>query len=69
MKDALFESFREQDIGFARVVLRERQKQHQVPLLNHFAVDFLDTFGEAEDLPYSNCFLIQDIDSATRDLF
>lgn len=69
LKDALFESFREQDIGFARVVLRGRQQQNQAPLLNHFAVDFLDTFGEAEDLPYSNCFLIQDIDSATRDLF
>lgn len=71
LKDALFESFREQDIGFARVVNRqpsEQADQGLVPQLNHFAVDFLDTFGEAEDLPYSNCFLIQDIDSATRDL-
>ena len=67
VKDALFAAYSEQDIGFARVV--NRQPPDVVPLLNHLAVDFLDTEGTAEDLPYANCFLIQDIESATRELY
>lgn len=69
LKDSLFESFRERDIGFARVVNRRQHEEGDAPRLNQFAVDFLDVFGEAEDLPYAICFLIQDIDSATRELF
>ena len=67
VKDALFAAYAEQDIGFARVV--NRQPPDVVPLLNHLAVDLLDTEGTAEDLPYANCFLIQDIESATRELY
>ena len=67
VKDALFAAYAEQDIGFARVV--NRQPPDVVPLLNHLAVDLLGTEGTAEDLPYANCFLIQDIESATRELY
>lgn len=62
IKGELFREYAEQGIGFARVV--SRQPAGEAPLLRHFAADFLGTDGDADDLPYPNCFLIQDIESA-----
>lgn len=62
IKGELFREYTERGIGFARVV--NRQPAGEAPLLRHFAADLLGTDGDTEDLPYPNCFLIQDIESA-----
>ena len=62
IKGELFREYAERGIGFARVV--SRQPAGEAPSLRHFAADFLGPDGDADDLPYPNCFLIQDIESA-----
>lgn len=62
IKGELFREYTERGIEFARVV--NRQPASEAPLLRHFAANLLGTDRDTEDLPYPNCFLIQDIESA-----